>query len=185
MWGQFCTLTPLPLWNWFKVTGSFVRKIKEKNTSAELSGCRTVVVPKCFTQVPKCLAFTPPPPPPNFNDNVAVFDMLLVTRRWATIAILSVSVECSLKSSSSSSSNKVHPSVVLSIIELTWLQVKRYVPPFCGALSIKISIAPIYLPWRVRAMQWVLWCVACNVLLYIVYCHGHPTLKLNATFKDK
>ena len=33
---------------------SFVRKIKEKNTSAELSGCRTVLVPKCLTQVPNC-----------------------------------------------------------------------------------------------------------------------------------
>ena len=34
--------------------GSFVRKIKEKNTSAELSGCRNVRVPNCLTQVPKC-----------------------------------------------------------------------------------------------------------------------------------
>ena len=32
----------------------FVRKIKEKNTSAELSGCRTVLVPKCLTQIPNC-----------------------------------------------------------------------------------------------------------------------------------
>ena len=37
-----------------KAIGSFVRKIKEKNTSAELYGCRTVLVPKCLTQVPNC-----------------------------------------------------------------------------------------------------------------------------------
>ena len=32
----------------------FCNKIKEKNTSAELSWCRIVRVPKCLTQVPKC-----------------------------------------------------------------------------------------------------------------------------------
>ena len=40
--------------NLVKAIGSFVRKIKEKNTSAELSGCRTVLVSKCLTQVPNC-----------------------------------------------------------------------------------------------------------------------------------
>ena len=51
----------IKIWNWFKAIGSFVRKIKEKNTSAELSWCRNVShrcrivrVPKCLTQVPKC-----------------------------------------------------------------------------------------------------------------------------------
>jgi hypothetical protein len=51
----------IKIWNWFKAIGSFVRKIKEKNTSAdlsnsgaELSGCRFVLVPKCLTQVSKC-----------------------------------------------------------------------------------------------------------------------------------
>jgi hypothetical protein len=40
--------------NWFKAIGSFVRKIKEKNTSADLSWyrnvshrCRSVLVPIC------------------------------------------------------------------------------------------------------------------------------------------
>ena len=37
-----------------EVIGSFVRKIKERNTSAELSGGRTVLVPKCLTQVSNC-----------------------------------------------------------------------------------------------------------------------------------
>jgi hypothetical protein len=27
----------IKIWNWFKAIGSFVRKIKEKNTSADLS----------------------------------------------------------------------------------------------------------------------------------------------------
>jgi hypothetical protein len=58
----------IKIWNWFKAIGSFVRKIKQKNTSAdlsfwganlsnwgaELSGSRFVLVPKCLTQVPIC-----------------------------------------------------------------------------------------------------------------------------------
>ena len=52
--GIFSGTDMIKIWNWFKAIGSFVRKIKEKNTSAELSGCRTVLVPKCLTQVPKC-----------------------------------------------------------------------------------------------------------------------------------
>ena len=69
--GIFSGTDMIKILNWFKAIGSFVRKIKEKNTSAELSWCRNVShrcrnvshrfrivrVPKCFTQVPKCLAF--------------------------------------------------------------------------------------------------------------------------------
>jgi hypothetical protein len=46
--GIFSGTDMIKFWNWFKVIGSFVRKIKEKNTSAEVSWCRIVPVPKCL-----------------------------------------------------------------------------------------------------------------------------------------
>ena len=45
----------IKIWNWFKAIGSFVCKIKEKNTSAELSWCRNVSHRCQIVRVPNCL----------------------------------------------------------------------------------------------------------------------------------
>jgi hypothetical protein len=44
MIGIFSETDMIKIWNWFTAIGRFVRKIQEKNTSAELSWCRNLIM---------------------------------------------------------------------------------------------------------------------------------------------
>ena len=55
MIGIFSGTDMIKIWNWFTAIGSFVRKIQEKNTSAELSWCRNVSHRYRIVRVPNCL----------------------------------------------------------------------------------------------------------------------------------
>ena len=57
----------IKIWNWFKAIGSFVRKIKEKNRSVDLSGAYLIALTSRYSDGP--LFRQPITPTAHFSDN--------------------------------------------------------------------------------------------------------------------